>query len=433
MESYFSPNFTQCMGKTDAESIQNAIRLAKETGVNKVVIPALNERTNTAEWIIDTAILLPDDIEIVLDNCYMRQADGVFDNMFRNENFYKDESLVSVEQRNIRITGIGNAVLTGGLHNGLTQEKRKDDEPPIHVNNTIFLHNVTGFAIRGIKVVEPRFWCIHLAFCSNGLLEDLEFECTAEFPNRDGIDLRMGCHDITIQNIRGVCEDDVVALTAINGVAQQHPAYDQKDLDHDIHHICIRNISAKSIKFATVALRCNDGMKVHDVLVDGVFDGSDGINQKPNTIIRFGQKAFARIRPSVLGEMSRITINNVHVQHGIGIMLNQTLADSKISNIFCGPETDSAISTSARSIWFKPGVIMRNVVFDGIWFDPENTCQAPVIELLQGKNFETKNAYYQKFPDVEHEYMENVVFRNVFPGRTENVIVSEYDGGYVVE
>ena len=83
---YITPNDENIMAKTDSESIQNAINEAKRSGFDKVVIPRMNMRTNKALWEIDKAVLLPDDIEIVLDNCYIRQADGCVDNVFRNEN-----------------------------------------------------------------------------------------------------------------------------------------------------------------------------------------------------------------------------------------------------------------------------------------------------------------------------------------------------------
>lgn len=434
MKQYYTPNCPECMGSTDSQSIQNAITKAKETGANKVVIPRINERTNTAEWIVEKAILLPDDIQVVLDNCYMKQAEGIFDNMFRNENFYKNESLVSVQQHNIHITGMGNAVLDGGVHNGLIQEKRRDDEPPIHVNNTIFLHNVDGFSITGIKIVQQRFWAIHVVYSSNGLFRDIDFWCNSDFPNRDGIDIRKGCHDMVIENIRGICEDDVIALSAFHGrLSLQHPAYIIPDRNPDIYNIYIHNIMACSIRYATVAIRNLDGIKLYNVTVDGVTDISDGVNQKPNTIIRFGQKAYARIRPSRVGETSRIFVNNIHVSHGIGIMLNLPLSDSKFSNIFCGPESSSAVSTSARSRYFKPGGTLRNVEFDGIYVDPENKSEDPVLEFLIADNFETTNLFYKTMPFDEKDFFENVTFRNFHPGRTENVVVSEYDGGFTIE
>ena len=45
-----TPNQPEVMADDDSRSIQNAIALAKETGVNRVVIPRVNARTGEALW-----------------------------------------------------------------------------------------------------------------------------------------------------------------------------------------------------------------------------------------------------------------------------------------------------------------------------------------------------------------------------------------------
>ena len=79
-------------------------------------------------------------MEIVLDNCHLRQADGCFDNMFRSFEDVETQGHTNAEQkRNIIIRGQGNAVLDGGLHNGLTQKTAwTDGLPSVTRNNLIF-------------------------------------------------------------------------------------------------------------------------------------------------------------------------------------------------------------------------------------------------------------------------------------------------------
>ena len=83
-EFLVTPNLSQLMGDSDSESIQNAIDYAVRIGVNSVTIPRINRRTGKPLWVIDRAVILPSEMEIVLDNCCLRQADGCFDNIFRN-------------------------------------------------------------------------------------------------------------------------------------------------------------------------------------------------------------------------------------------------------------------------------------------------------------------------------------------------------------
>ncbi|MBQ7970916.1 MAG: hypothetical protein IJ294_01005, partial [Clostridia bacterium] len=127
-----TPN--QFIGQTDAKSIQNAVDHAHKTGVNSVTIPRINERTGEPIWNIDKAIILPSEMEVVLDNCHLRQADGCMDNIFRNFADTKNEGHTLAEQRhNIVIRGQGHAVLDGGLPNGLTQKTSFVDGRP-HVS-----------------------------------------------------------------------------------------------------------------------------------------------------------------------------------------------------------------------------------------------------------------------------------------------------------
>lgn len=87
MERYFvTPNDEGIMDTTDSRSIINAVAFAKQQNYNKVVIPRFNKRTGKCQWDIDETIILPSDMHIVLDNCYLRQADGSMDNVFRNFN-----------------------------------------------------------------------------------------------------------------------------------------------------------------------------------------------------------------------------------------------------------------------------------------------------------------------------------------------------------
>ncbi len=83
LRSYYTPNDPDVMGQSDSHSINNAIRAARESGCNVVVIPRANERTGSYEWIIDESILLPDEITVILDGCRMIQATGCYCNMFR--------------------------------------------------------------------------------------------------------------------------------------------------------------------------------------------------------------------------------------------------------------------------------------------------------------------------------------------------------------
>ena len=62
----------------------------KRTGADKVIIPRYNGGTKSAKWVIDQTILLPSDITVVLDNCYLTMADDTYCQMFATENLFDE-------------------------------------------------------------------------------------------------------------------------------------------------------------------------------------------------------------------------------------------------------------------------------------------------------------------------------------------------------
>ena len=121
MREFISCNEKELFSDSDSGTIQNAIAAAIEDGCRKVVIPRYNLRTDKTEWRIAKAIEVPSNMTIVLDNCYMVQETGVYDNMFRNSLAYTEHHTLETEQHDIAIIGEGNVCLSGGVHNGLLE------------------------------------------------------------------------------------------------------------------------------------------------------------------------------------------------------------------------------------------------------------------------------------------------------------------------
>ena len=101
IKDFYTPNE---FSGSDSERIKAAIYEAKRTGADKVVIPKYNKEANSFKWIIDKTILLPSDITIVLDNCFMIMADDTYCQMFATENLFDENGSDPLhEQQNINI------------------------------------------------------------------------------------------------------------------------------------------------------------------------------------------------------------------------------------------------------------------------------------------------------------------------------------------
>ena len=101
MSTFITPNDPSLFGKTDSETIMNAILRAKEDGCRRVVIPRYNLREDRTEWRVAETIRIPSDFTVILDNCKMVQETGVFCPMFANENAHLRPQTEETAQRNI--------------------------------------------------------------------------------------------------------------------------------------------------------------------------------------------------------------------------------------------------------------------------------------------------------------------------------------------
>lgn len=336
----------------DTPVIQAIIDEAKSMNKSFAIIPSVNPRDGSNVWIIGESIKLPSNLTLYLDNCTLRLADNVFCNIIINETVYQNPLSKADEQKNINVIGLGDAVLDGGNHNGLTERtSEKDGYPTIRYNALLYFRNVNGFQVKNIKVVDPRWWSMNFIFCENGLIDNINFNCRNNVPNQDGIDLRIGCNNIIIRNITGSTGDDTVALTALRGPDMNY-LVEGKDLD--IHDVTIENVRAQCVGgYAIIRLLNHDGNKMYNITIDGVYDTSiyyGGLYRKVG--VRIGEDdRYWNIRPTAPGEFYNVSIKNVTVRAMTGIVINSaaiTMNDWSYSNVvnFGGGEIIGGYNTT---------------------------------------------------------------------------------------
>ena len=334
--------------------ITQAIHTALEAGENVAVI--------TGDWEVDRAIRLPSNFTLELDGCHLRMADGCYSNMFVNEQHDTEEGrTIEGTDRNISILGKNGAILDGGHYNGLSERNhRTNGLPPIWKNNLILFTNVDGFEISGISCHNQRWWALNFIYCRNGKLHDIDFracdiliekdgtqthglrrEKGAEIlvKNADGIDIRQGCHDIVIRNITGFTEDDSIALTGLDGKLEQ--TFAVEGLPKDICNIQINNIATAS--FCTNVRMLNQcDVKLHDILVDGVYDVSEATPYMDRGIyaVRVGDTRLYGERHATADETYNIVIRNVKSRGAIAAVgLAGNMKNVEIEQVECLEDT----------------------------------------------------------------------------------------------
>lgn len=305
--------------------------------IKELILTAIGNGSRTAtvsgNWKISEAIRLPSHFTLILENAHLQMADGVYSNMFVNENHGKEVgTTVSGTDRNINIIGKGTAILDGGNYNGLSEKNHSQNGlPPIWKNNLILFTNVDGFKISHISCVNQRWWALNFVYCANGYLGNIDF-CANDtaidengtpyrglkrtkynevlVKNADGIDLRQGCHHIVIENVTGFTEDDSIALTAMNGTFER--TFAVEGLPADLCHVEIRNI--RTAAFCTNVRLLNQGdVKLHDIVIDGVYDmgGESPHMDRGLYAVRVGDTYLYGKRHATEDETYNITVKNV--------------------------------------------------------------------------------------------------------------------------
>lgn len=368
----YNANDARFRAETDSATIQNAINATREGECRTVVIPRLNARTGEECWVIDKTILLPNDITVYLDDCVLTLADGVYENIFRNENMYREGSLSPEnEQYGIRIIGRGDATLDGGKDNGLREQSHAPDKPLPITGCLVLLNHVRDYVLEKFKCRRMRYWAINQIGCRKGRITGIDFDFFERRSNQDGINFRLGCSDVTVEHITGVTGDDTIAISCF-------PLSRDKDLlpmgySPDVHDIRISDVRATTVA-TVVALRATDGAKIYNVTIENITDVGQTLT-KPWGVVRLGENNWFEKRPAQMGEMDNITVRNVRAFGKGCIYLGGALSNAHISDIYAEGNTLYAVSTyqGVQVFWetgneILPGASLKNVVIENVHY-----------------------------------------------------------------
>lgn len=261
------------VGNSDSEILNKAIQSRDADGI--VVISPRQIDGARDFWLLDSAILLPENTTVLLQNVKIKLSDRCRDNFFRTANCGLGiEDVLPI--KNVHIRGEGVCLLEGADHPRATGDSSKLIHAPCphfpedmceaadwipeerrspekitgqdvhdHSYGTdagkegesqygdwrgigILFANTEDFSISGLRIKDSHGWGISLEACSGGRVEKIDFDARMHkmidgmymnMENQDGIDVRNGCHHIVISDITGCTGDDVIALTAAANVA----------------------------------------------------------------------------------------------------------------------------------------------------------------------------------------------------------------------
>ena len=388
-------NVNECAGLTDNEKIENAIKNKQKDGI--IIIPPRESVIEPKRdfWLLDRAILIPENTTIVLQNSKIKLSDNCRDNFFRTSNcglgiayperiknvHIKGEGLCILEGADHpRATGDGGKVLACPcpyeaedlcrLADWIPEERRTPEtidfwDKHNHSYGTdvgkdgesqygdwrgigILFANVEDFSIENVRIVESHGWGISLEACAFGRIKKIDFDaCMSKMidgmrqnmENQDGIDVRNGCHDIIISDITGHSGDDLIALTAIANdnirLGGELKSTHVMHSDWSKRDKNIHNIFIRNVKgysnLCYIIRLLPANTKIWNVVIDGVIDTSSD-DLKNFGCIMLGTADIGYGENSVDG-MKNIAISNVASNSREAIIVGGYVSDSVISNV----------------------------------------------------------------------------------------------------
>jgi len=390
---------------SDSERIQAAVSHG-----GKIVIPARvpDAVASRDYWLLDRAILLPENTTLVLDNCRLKLSDQSRDNFIRSANC--GVGITDIKTfRNIHILGVGTVILEGADHPRATGDAAKllsmdivkDPSVPYKAVSYgtdagkagekqmsdwrsigILLAYVENFSLRNLKLKEAHSWAISLEHCAFGTIRDLEFSSEGAkwidgkfqtLLNQDGLDLRQGCHDITIENITGHSGDDLIALTAIplagihageltSSMVSGHEPHGTRD---DVRNIIIHNVLGRSSGHNLVRFLNTSGIKMYTIILDGVIDVAPE-GEADQAVVRIGDSnpAWGGVTP--LGDTYGFTISNIQGRARTMIAIHGSFSDSVISNVINYNPQCEPVSCKSGMQYMRNVSVVNAITFAGI-------------------------------------------------------------------
>lgn len=277
---------------SDSDAIENAFLYAEKEKIDTIIF-------DKKDWGLDRAILYFSNLTILVDGVTLKQNADVFDNVFRPKNLLENPDdpynypLEIKETENVKILGINGARIEGPEKpskrlNYCTGEM-EETVGDIWGWRTlsVLVTRCKNFELGGLFITKTRNWAVSVERSNNCHFHDIEFLTSCV--NGDGINLRNGCHNIKIENIKGTTTDDLIAINNCSNFAQ-HPRKlwktylyplvpsnflipQEEPSDSDIYNVDISNIKLKPVRFVqAVAFLARMGHKIYNISIRNVIE-----------------------------------------------------------------------------------------------------------------------------------------------------------------
>ncbi len=298
------------------------------------------------DWSLCEAVLLENHTHIIIDGCTVQLADFTYDNVFRGKNVIVDENepygtpKACLAAEDIKIEGRRGAVISGpvkkkrGYHAVLEEEQDMVGDFWGWRTFLISLSNCSGLEICGLTFKNACGWAMSFDMCRGGHIHDIVFDTHVK--NGDGVDMRSGCHNFTVERVCGTTSDDTVACTALYSEGQKYPLknylytlepsiciQNREAYDRDISDIMVKNIKTGGMHHAVICLAAN-GNRVYNIHIENI--------EEPNADLY--REATVKLYTGYGSGYSKGDIHSINVKNIFGRYAKNTVyCNAEVENV----------------------------------------------------------------------------------------------------
>ena len=291
-------------GAEDVQNINNALSLHPTVWLR-------------GDFTINAPLVIPSNTTVVLADASITLTNGANCNIFRNSDYLGS----SGGNTNIRILGLGRALLDGNVAtqtdptNGTWQ----------HVG--ILLSHVTNYEVGHIQIQKVQNWGISPQHSDDGYIHHIWGDQTG---GRYQAIIQATCvRRLIIDTIRGISEDDSVALSAGDGAAIT--MYADGSSVGDVLDCTIRNVETRhSVENNSNVVRiyAGGGNKLQRVKIEGCRPVASAAGGNTNNVA-IGNDGFVTAPPAV-GDIKDIEIRNCEA----AVFVEQSVSGLTIDGLY---------------------------------------------------------------------------------------------------
>ncbi|MCE5270125.1 glycoside hydrolase [bacterium] len=298
---------------------------------------------------------------------------------------YVTQSLIYAEgQHDIAITGRGTLDGQGAAYPWEEYRDRPD---------VIRMVDCRDILIEGIHLRNSALWMQHYLACDNLRIQGIEVYNHSTF-NNDMLDIDC-CHNVTVSDCRGDCDDDGITLKSTAGRATENVTITG----------CFVRAGCNAIKLGTES---NGGFKnivISNCAIDSWF-GKPGFYGMPLGIAGIALEIVDG------GTLENVTVSNISLRN-VSVPLFLRLANrarpfkdgmekpgiGSFSNVVISNIVASCLDASGSSITGLPGHPIRNVTLSNI--------------RITAPGGGTRQEFLKPVPELEKDYPEATMFGNL--------------------